>query len=136
MNECKNKVRYEGQFEADRAAAIAEHRWGEDMESYRHGRHYHIAHVDRSLRNKHPKPEQKDYCEYCHCNMRPTRWMKHQLTNLHKKKVALANAVSAPSVELDDQHHNANDEGDNTEVMGSHSQPSSLDSPEEHQPDG
>jgi hypothetical protein len=50
MNVCETKVRHESEFEANRAAAIAEHKWGEEMESYQCGNHWHITHTDLNQR--------------------------------------------------------------------------------------
>lgn len=55
MSVCDRKKLYDTEFEANRAAAITETRWGEAMMSYPCGKHWHIAHVEQRLRNKHIK---------------------------------------------------------------------------------
>lgn len=84
MDKCKGKARYDMEFEAIVAAAKCQALWGEEMEPYRHGNHYHIAHTDRALRNKHPS---KLYCEDCKAEMRPRRWKTHVLLEGHARNV-------------------------------------------------
>lgn len=60
MDECKGKVLYDTEFAATVAAAKVGHTIEEEMMIYPHHyeghkRHWHIAHVDKRLRNKHLK---------------------------------------------------------------------------------
>lgn len=80
---CRSKVFYDGEFAAERAASIAEHKWGEEMVHYQCGRHWHIAHKKPQERNKYPRREKKDWCEACQQIIKPTRYWKHILTGSH-----------------------------------------------------
>lgn len=54
---CKTKKFYDIEFEADRAAAIAEYKFKQAFKSYRCHNHYHICHV---------KPEEwSKRCPHC-----------------------------------------------------------------------
>lgn len=83
---CHSKVFYDGEFTANRAAAIAEHRWGEEMVAYRCGTHWHITHKKKEERNKFPRIEKRDWCDACQQPIRPIRWQKHTETGSHKRK--------------------------------------------------
>lgn len=50
MTVCQTKKSYDSEFEAQRAAAITEHRLGEAFAPYQCSRHWHITHVDRQKR--------------------------------------------------------------------------------------
>lgn len=93
MDSCKNKKVYDMEFEADRAAAQSEHWWSEEMHSYKHGSHWHIAHVDRNLSNKHLKapvldPKELIRCAPCQCWLKRGRMPRHKKTNSHIRLVA------------------------------------------------
>lgn len=88
MDVCSTKVAYDGEFAAERAASIAEHRWGEAMTHYRCGRHWHIAHKKKDERNLHPRKEKKDWCDACQQAINPVRYWKHVLTGHHKRMEA------------------------------------------------
>lgn len=59
MERCKDKVRYDSEFQATVVAARRTAEWNEEMESYKCGNHYHIAHVDRALRGRFVKKEKE-----------------------------------------------------------------------------
>lgn len=85
MRICDSKVLYDTEFEAIVRAAKRTKQWGEEMMPYPCGTHWHIAHKDKTLRNKHIRIL-KDYCEDCGCKMRPTRYMKHITLPGHLKR--------------------------------------------------
>jgi hypothetical protein len=87
MNICNTKVLYDTEFEASRAAAIAEYRWGELMTYYPCGKHFHIAHKIKEERNKYPRLEKRDYCEACDQSIKPARWVRHTKMAQHIRKV-------------------------------------------------
>lgn len=72
---CSRKATYDTEFEAERAAAIKEHRYGEEMVPYRCGKHYHLTHKQVSKRGKHELP--KEYCEVCDSHMRVSHYRTH-----------------------------------------------------------
>jgi hypothetical protein len=82
---CNYKQLYDTEFEAQRAAAKMERRVEEQFHHYPCGNHWHIAHTDPTLRNKHVKIL-KDHCDLCGCNMKPERYMKHLKTQGHQRK--------------------------------------------------
>lgn len=47
---CQTKVHFDTNFEAERAASITSHRYGDEMMAYRCQQHYHITHVDPDKR--------------------------------------------------------------------------------------
>lgn len=59
MRRCKTKVRYDTEFQAIVVAARRSVEWGEEMEAYPCGNHYHIAHTDITLRGKHLDKEKE-----------------------------------------------------------------------------
>lgn len=88
---CNSKVFYDGEFAAQRAAAIAEHRWGQEFEAYPCGTHWHIAHKDATERNLYPRREKRDWCDACQQVIKPTRYWKHIETGSHKRFQARLN---------------------------------------------
>lgn len=83
---CNSKVFYDGEFAAQRAAAITEHKWGEEMTHYQCGSHWHIAHKKQEERNRFPRREKNDWCEVCKQPINPMRWWKHILTGSHIRR--------------------------------------------------
>lgn len=59
MRRCETKVRYDSEFQAIVVAARRGVEWGEEMEAYPCGNHYHIAHTDPLLRGKHLDKEKE-----------------------------------------------------------------------------
>lgn len=82
---CSRKKAYDTEFEAVRACAVKEAQWGEALEHYKCGKHWHIAHVDPNLRNQHIRLR-KDYCEACKQSMRPGRYAAHIKTQGHLRE--------------------------------------------------
>lgn len=74
---CETKVFYDTEFQATVMAARASARWGEEMEPYKCGSHWHMAHVDIRLRGRHIRPPRKDYCEVCEQVINPLNYAKH-----------------------------------------------------------
>lgn len=60
---CQTKAHFDIEFEAQRAAAIAEHEYGDEMMAYQCGRHWHITHVDPDKRRGAGHRFEK--CEQC-----------------------------------------------------------------------
>jgi hypothetical protein len=85
---CNRKVAYDTAFEAERKAAITEHRFGEEMEAYACGNHYHLTHKKRAERGKHELP--KTYCEACDSHMRLSHYRTHITRIGHLNKVRKA----------------------------------------------
>lgn len=96
---CNYKKLYDTQFEAERAASITAHKFGEEMTVYECGKHYHLAHVDPSLRNKHIKPPRIDWCKTCHVYINPKNYDKHilKVRHLRMAKARVASIGDEPS---------------------------------------
>lgn len=103
IDSCKAKAFYDTEFEAERAAAIAGHGFGAEMEAYLcpRGKHYHIANKKRALRNKFAK--QNTYCEPCQAWMRSSRYQKHIFLPAH---IARAKQSKVGDVAVIDQEAN------------------------------
>lgn len=82
MKNCETKVQYDTEFESIVKAAKKTREWVEEMTSYPCGNHWHIGHVEKSLRNKYVK-NYKSYCDYCQTPMRPFHYPKHILKPGH-----------------------------------------------------
>lgn len=73
---CDVKVLYDTEFEAERAASIAEHEFKSEMTWYRCGRHYHIANKRKKNRSKNRKVN-RSWCVACQTYMKPQNYARH-----------------------------------------------------------
>lgn len=79
MNEytvCQTKVHFDTEFEAERAVAIAEYRFGDELISYACGRHWHITHKDLDRRQGFGHRFKK--CENCGEVVKRSEMHKHK----------------------------------------------------------
>lgn len=89
---CDAKRFYDTEWEAERAASIAEHDFGAPMVWYKHGTHWHIGNKIKNLQSKR-RTFRQAYCKACDVFMRPSHFKAHQekpghLRNVDKEKAA------------------------------------------------
>lgn len=82
-NPCISKVRYDSEWEAERAASISGSKFGTDMIAYSCENHWHIANSDPANRSR-GRPDSKTYCEVCNTYMKRGRYRRHVTTKGHR----------------------------------------------------
>lgn len=84
MSPCNNKKRYDTEFEATVRAAKSGYQYGEEMEVYQHGNHWHVTHTEPDLRGKHVK--KMGFCRVCKVQVWEHNMQKHERMPRHKQK--------------------------------------------------
>lgn len=80
---CDSKKLYDTEFEAQRAAAISEHQFGEEFTYYKCNQHYHLTHADRNRRGS--KRTKQLLCQNCNEYIERGRELTHlKYCNLRK----------------------------------------------------
>lgn len=80
---CDVKVMYDTEFEAERAASIAEHEFQSVMTHYRCGTHWHIANKYKKFRTKNRKVN-RGWCVACQTYLKPQNYNRHLTLPAHQ----------------------------------------------------